>query len=142
MSANLAPPRPRRLERVLLVDDDPLYAEALGLLLGVELFEIVGVARNGVEGVEMALRLRPDVVLMDVEMPLLDGVEAARRIRGRVRAQRIVLITGSSDPEVLARARSTGAVVLRKSSSISELDDALAGRAPSPHVHAASLAAA
>lgn len=140
MPTNLPLPRSRRRERVLLVDDDPLFAEAVALLLGGDLFEIVGVARNGVEGVELALRLRPDVVLMDVEMPLLDGVGAARQIRSRLVSPRIVLITGSSDPEILARAGATGATVLRKGCSLTSLDDALTGRRPA--VHHASLAAA
>lgn len=69
------------MTRVLLVDDEPLIRHGIGLILrGEEGIEVVGVADNGRQAVERAQDLQPDVVLMDVRMPVMDGVEATRQI--------------------------------------------------------------
>jgi two-component system nitrate/nitrite response regulator NarL len=83
--------------RVLLVDDDEVFRAMLAALLehthaG---FEVVGHATNGAEGVGLAAALMPDVVLMDADLPLVDGIEAARLIRERAPETRIVLVSGS-----------------------------------------------
>lgn len=90
--------------RVVVVDDDPLVRSALELMLGGRSdLEVVGTARDGREGVELAERLCPDVVLMDIRMPVLDGLRATEMIRARNGAPRvIVLTTFDADEHVLA----------------------------------------
>jgi CheY-like chemotaxis protein len=81
LAARLLRPSP---VRVLIADDDDLFAEALALVLAREdRIEIVGIARNGREALEQAMWSRPDVVVMDLHMPVIDGVEATRRIGAR-----------------------------------------------------------
>jgi DNA-binding NarL/FixJ family response regulator len=86
--------------RVLLVDDEPMVRTSLRRLLEGRGLEVVGEAGDGVEGVERAVECRPDVVVLDVRMPRLDGLGAARRIREAVPEARIVLLTASEDPSI------------------------------------------
>ncbi len=80
--------------RVLLVDDDPLVRSGLRMMLAPESdIEVVGEAANGADGVAAVLELRPDVVLMDVRMPALDGIEATRQIATSDVAARVVMLT-------------------------------------------------
>jgi pilus assembly protein CpaE len=121
----------RRKLRVLVVDDDPHFAELLAVLLGEDpQLTVVGRAADGADGVELALRLRPDVVVMDVEMPVLDGVAAARCIRRRLRTTRVVLVSGSADPELGRRAELAGAAAfVRKNGDLQPiLDSVVAGK--------------
>ena len=100
---------PRRI-RVLIADDHRLFAEALEAILASEPdIEIVGRARNGEEAVEQALRLKPDVILMDIAMPVVDGVEATKRIRADDRGACVLMLTGSNSRVDVARAREAGA---------------------------------
>jgi DNA-binding NarL/FixJ family response regulator len=96
--------------RVLIADDHRLFAEALEAILAAEpRIEVVGRAHDGHEAVEQAFALKPDVILMDIAMPILDGVEAARLIRSRRRTACVVILTGSNSREDVARAREAGA---------------------------------
>jgi DNA-binding NarL/FixJ family response regulator len=80
--------------RVLLVDDENLLREALCTTLSVQPdIEVVGEAANGLEACRMATNLRPDVVLMDVQMPILNGIEATRRIHRELPDTKVVILT-------------------------------------------------
>lgn len=84
--------------RILLVDDQPLFRRAIATLIGEQDgFAVVGEAENGLEAVEMAHRLQPDLVAMDVEMPVMGGVEATRLIREQLPHVKVVVLTVSED---------------------------------------------
>jgi DNA-binding NarL/FixJ family response regulator len=83
--------------RVLLVDDDRAIREALRDVLGEVGMEIVGEAANGVDGVSVAKAVEPDVVVMDLRMPRLGGLDAARMIRRALPATQVVLFTVYDD---------------------------------------------
>jgi two-component system response regulator DesR len=94
--------------RVLLADDEDMIRTALAALLRLEPdLEIVGECRDGAEAVAEAVRLEPDVCLFDVEMPGMDGIEAAERLR-RVSATRVIVVTRHARPGVLRRALAVG----------------------------------
>jgi DNA-binding NarL/FixJ family response regulator len=100
----------REVVRVLVVDDHALFAEALMLTLGIEQrIEVVGSASSGLEAVSLAEALRPDVVLMDLHMPSMDGIEATRRVRKVSPASRVVIVTAARVREVAALALAAGA---------------------------------
>jgi DNA-binding NarL/FixJ family response regulator len=96
--------------RLLLVDDDPLVRAGLSLMMGgAEDVEIVGEAADGTE-VEAAVdRTRPDVVLMDIRMPAVDGLTATERLRGRPDAPQVVVLTTFHADEQVLRALRAGA---------------------------------
>ena len=96
--------------RVLIADDHRLFAEALeAILAGDDRFEVVGQASDGSEAVELARRLSPDVVLMDVSMPVLDGFEATREIRAASDETHVLMLTGSNSRADVDRSREVGA---------------------------------
>lgn len=96
--------------RVLVVDDHALFAEALMLTLGIERrIEVVGSASSGLEAVALAEALRPDVVLMDLHMPSMDGIEATRRVRKVSPASRVVIVTAARVRDIAAHALAAGA---------------------------------
>ncbi|GAB2618026.1 response regulator transcription factor [Nocardioides ginkgobilobae] len=96
--------------RVLVVDDDPLVRSALTLMLGGAAdLDVVGEAADGRQGVEMALSLQPDVVLMDVRMPVLNGLEATRELHARPDPPRVVVLTTFDADEHVLGALAAGA---------------------------------
>jgi DNA-binding NarL/FixJ family response regulator len=97
--------------RVLLVDDQALFREGLRTLLSVwPDLEVVGEAGNGAEAVETAVALRPDVILMDLRMPVLDGVAATRRLRQELPDCKIIVLTTFDDDEHVFDGLRAGAV--------------------------------
>jgi DNA-binding NarL/FixJ family response regulator len=96
--------------RVLIADDHRLFAEALeAILADDERIEVVGRASDGSETVTLARTLEPDVVLMDVSMPVLDGFEATREIRAAGEGVHVLMLTGSNSREDVDRSREAGA---------------------------------
>lgn len=96
--------------RVLVVDDDPLVRSALTLMLGGAAdLDVIGEAADGRQGVEMALSLQPDVVLMDVRMPVLNGLEATRELHARPDPPRVVVLTTFDADEHVLGALAAGA---------------------------------
>ncbi len=94
-----------------MVEDDDSFAEALGELLEADgRLEVAGRARDGREGVELVEALRPDVALMDLVLPVMDGVEATREIRRRQPTIAVVGITGWEYEERALEVRDAGAV--------------------------------
>ena len=112
--------------RVLLADDHRMLREGLRRSLGEEGFDIVGEAENGEQAVQLASDLRPDVVLMDVSMPELDGVEATRAIKASGDPPQVIMLTMHADKEVLADAIRAGASgYLVKDCSTEEIAEAI-----------------
>lgn len=95
--------------RILLADDHPLFLDGLKNLLTIRGLEVVGMARDGVDALEKARALKPDVILMDIQMPLLDGLAATRAIKAEQSDIKIVILTMSGDEEHLFEAIKSGA---------------------------------
>lgn len=96
--------------RILLADDHPVVRDGLAAMLATQPdFAVVGEAGNGAEAVAEAARLRPDVVLMDLEMPVLDGIEAIRRLRAADPSVQVVVLTAFDTDERIVGALQAGA---------------------------------
>jgi DNA-binding NarL/FixJ family response regulator len=113
--------------RVLVVDDHALFRHGLVSVLRTAAdVEVVGEARDGIEAIERAATLEPDVVLMDVRMPTVNGIEAARRIRLAQPTVRVLMLTESEDEDDLFGALRAGATgYLLKEVAIDEIADAI-----------------
>ncbi|MEU2261883.1 response regulator transcription factor [Streptomyces sp. NPDC019645] len=113
--------------RLLIVDDDPLVRAGLTFMLGgAEDIEIVGEGADGAEAAELAERLRPDVVLMDVRMPRMDGLAATELLRARPDAPEVVVLTTfHADEQVLRALRAGAAGFVLKDTAPAEIVDAV-----------------
>ncbi|MFD8760747.1 response regulator [Streptomyces mirabilis] len=111
--------------RLLLVDDDPLVRAGLSFMMGgADDIEIVGEAADGGEVEELVDRTRPDVVLMDIRMPVIDGLTATERLRGREDAPQVVVLTTFHADDQVLRALRAGAAgfVLKDTPPVQILD--------------------
>ena len=129
--------------KLMLVDDQSLFREALRTLLALqEDFEIVAEAENGERAVALARVHKPDVILMDLRMPVLNGVEATRRVRAAVPAARVVVLTTFEEDEEVFEALRAGAVgYLLKACSADKLCESVRAAAKGASVLEPSVAA-
>ena len=113
--------------RILLADDQALFREGLHTLLSLQPgLEVIGEAANGEEAVRLAEALHPDVVLMDLQMPLLDGVAATRQLRAALPACRVIVLTTFDDDDYIFEGLRAGAVgYLLKDTPSARLADAI-----------------
>jgi DNA-binding NarL/FixJ family response regulator len=127
--------------RIVIADDHEIFAEGLAeLLKSYPELDVVGRASDGLEAVSLASALNPDVVLMDVEMPCLDGIGATQHIVADGGDTRVVMLSSSTEPETVAAARLAGAVdYLFKGCSLDDMLAAIEEVRPFPDltVHAA-----
>jgi DNA-binding NarL/FixJ family response regulator len=121
------------MERIslLLVDDEPQIRRGLRMRLELEPdFEVVGEAENGSAAVDLASALAPNVVLMDVEMPVMNGIDAATQITANSGRTAVVIISMHDDAATISRAKAAGAAAFVAKSQIdSALIDAIRGAA-------------
>jgi DNA-binding NarL/FixJ family response regulator len=129
--------------RVLLVDDQALFREGVETLLSVHQdIQVVGQASNGQEAVEVATTVHPDVVLMDVRMPVLDGVGATRRLKKALPQCRVIVLTTFDDDEYVFDALRAGAVgYLLKDVASTQLVEAIRATARGESILQPSVAA-
>jgi len=113
--------------RVLIADDHSLFAAAVRAILEADdRFEVVGLARDGADAVDEAELQKPDVVLMDISMPVLDGFQATREVKKRAPEIPVLILSGSSTRTDVAKARKAGAAgYITKDRMGSELIDAI-----------------
>jgi DNA-binding NarL/FixJ family response regulator len=112
--------------RVLIADDHAMVREGLHWALEHAGYEVVGEAADGEEAVELAEQLRPDVILMDLSLPVLSGVAATKRIRSLVPTTKVVALSMLSDETAVSSALAAGAVgYLVKDSTTAEIVDAV-----------------
>jgi DNA-binding NarL/FixJ family response regulator len=118
------PPNARAV-RILIADDHRLFAESLMAVLSEdERVDVIGIAEDGQQAVDLATQLRPDVILMDLKMPVLDGFEATRRIKAAGLDSQIFILTGTDAAIGSEHAAAAGASgYLRKEQSVAELKD-------------------
>lgn len=99
------------MQRVLIVDDNPDIRYLTRLTIESDSCEVVGEANNGVEALDVADDVRPDTVVIDLRMPLMDGIEATRILRYRFPDLKIIVLSGSDDPAVERQISAAGADV-------------------------------
>ena len=113
--------------RVLIADDHRMFAEALEAILATDRrLEVAGHAGDGAEAVSLALKVRPDVTLMDIAMPVMDGLQATKQIRKQWPTACVLMLTGSNSRTDVDRAREAGAAgYVTKERIAAELIDAI-----------------
>jgi len=113
--------------RVLIADDHRMFAEALEAILATDdRLEVAGLAGDGAEAVQLTLSLDPDVVLMDIAMPVMDGLQATKQIHKQRPDASVLMLTGSASRTDVDRARDAGAAgYVTKERIAAELIDAI-----------------
>lgn len=113
--------------RVALVDDTALFRDGLRLIINMERdMEVVGMAGDGAQGVQLVCREKPDIVLMDIRMPVMDGVEATRQIKAALPHIHVVMLTTYSEDDLMLEAMKAGAIgYLLKDMAASDLVQAV-----------------
>ena len=122
----------KRRTRVLLADDHAIVAEGLATLLKGH-FDLVGIVGNGNELIDLARKLRPDVIVADIAMPVLSGLEALRRLKATPSAAKVIFLTMHADAQLATEAFRAGAsgYVLKQSAGeelIAAIQEVLQGR--------------
>ena len=107
MSETTPPAAPSSTKRVIVAEDEAIIRLDLAEMLGEAGYEVVGQAGDGEQAVAMAIELKPDIVIMDVKMPVMDGITAAEQI-GKERICPVVMLTAFSQTELVERARDAG----------------------------------
>ena len=100
--------------RILIVDDSPMIHKMLKKALESHGHRVCGVGKNGKEGVELYKELKPDLVFMDVTMPILDGLGALKEIKRQNSAAKVVMLTAMGDNEIVAEAKELGCFAFLK----------------------------
>src|SRR5215208_5689168 len=96
--------------RIIIADDHYLFRSALvDVLMNQSTFEVIAEATNGQEALQLCRRLKPDLVVMDVRMPKMDGLQATREIKGELPLTIVLILTSFEDPQYLAEAINAGA---------------------------------
>jgi DNA-binding NarL/FixJ family response regulator len=113
--------------RVLIADDHRLFGQALEAILATDdRLQVTGHAGDGAQAVQLALATEPDVILMDIAMPVMDGLQATKQIRNHSPHVRVLILTGSNSPLDVDRARKAGAAgYVTKDRIAAELIDAI-----------------
>lgn len=115
------------MTKVLIADDHPLFRVGLAHALRARGFEVVAEAEHGAHALELVRTHPPDIVLLDVKMPVMDGIETCRRLRRLPDAPRVVMLTTFEEPAIVAAARDAGAIAyLSKETEPGRLADTLA----------------
>lgn len=102
------------IKRILIVDDSPMIRGLLTKILEKHGYEVCGQAKNGREGVELYAELLPDLVFMDITMPIMDGLQAAEEIKNQYPDSKIIMLSAMGDKEVKDQAMELGIDVFLK----------------------------
>lgn len=113
--------------KILIADDQKLIREGLKVLLEMEeSFMVIGEASNGQQAVDLYIKLRPDIVLMDIQMPVINGVEAIKKILELDKEAKIIILTTFDDDEYVYEGLKSGALgYILKDSSIEKLSESI-----------------
>lgn len=113
--------------RVLIVDDSPFIHKAISRALASGDFEVCGIGSNGKEGAELYTKLKPDLVTMDITMPVMDGLDSARLIMSGDPGAKIIMLSAMGDEELMKSAKAIGIrVFLQKPFKSDEMLKAIA----------------